>query len=111
MLRWKKDLAEEGFLWYGPSRRFDPVAGRTRVSLSRRSGSLVGGGGQGGGRARRRGRHERGVRADWVVGERDTDGLAALPGRRVAGVPTESTTEQSVEACSGREKSVDQPIR
>lgn len=46
-----------------------------------------------------------------VVGERAVDGLAALPGRRVAGVPTESTTEQSVEACSGREKSVDQPIR
>lgn len=51
------------------------------------------------------------MRAGRVVGEKDADGLAALPGRRVAGVPTVSTTEQSVEACSGREKSVDQPIR
>lgn len=40
------------------------------------------------------------------------DGLAALPGRRWLGSSDEeSTTEQSVEACSGREKSVDQPIR
>lgn len=38
-------------------------------------------------------------------------GVAALPGCRVAGVPRRCTTEQSVEACPGREKSVDQPIR
>lgn len=36
---------------------------------------------------------------------------AALPGRRMAGVPERSTSEQSVEACPGRDKSVDQPIR